>query len=170
MESDYEWLIRERGFNPNRQAECESVFSLGNGYLGSRGVLEEMPAGSSQGTYVAGIFDKSEAETVEIANLPSPVGFRLYADGEPVAIDRMEVTRHERVLDMKNGTLVRKTSYRSEKSEPYEYRSLRAFSAADEHIMLMQVHFTALGSDVDILVESSIDASTLNIRKEMGTE
>ena len=170
MESDYEWLIRERGFNPNRQAECESVFSLGNGYLGSRGVLEEMPAGSSQGTYVAGIFDKSEAETVEIANLPSPVGFRLYADGEPVAIDQMEVTGHERVLDMRNGTLVRKTSYRSEKSGPYEYRSLRAFSAADEHIMLMQVHFTALGSDVDILIESSIDASTLNIRKEMGTE
>jgi len=170
MESDYEWLIRERSFNPNRQAECESVFSLGNGYLGSRGVLEEMPAGSSQGTYVAGIFDKSEAETVEIVNLPGPVGFRLYADGEPVAIDQMEVTGHERVLDMRCGTLVRKTSYRSKKSGLYEYRSLRAFSAADEHIMLMRVHFIALGADVDILVESSIDGSTLNIRKEMGTE
>lgn len=169
MESDYEWLIRERGFNQNRQAECESVFSLGNGYLGSRGVLEEMPAGSSQGTYVAGIFDKSDAETVEIVNLPDPVGFRLHADGEPVAIDQMEVTGHERVLDMRQGTLVRKTSYRSKKGGLYEYRSFRAFSAADEHIMLMRVHFIALGADVDILVESSIDASTLNIRKEMGT-
>ena len=169
MESDYEWLIRERGFNQNRQAECESVFSLGNGYLGSRGVLEEMPAGSSQGTYVAGIFDKSEAETVEIVNLPDPVGFRLHADGEPVAIDQMEVTGHERVLDMRQGTLVRKTSYRSKKGGLYEYRSLRAFSAADEHILLMRVYFIALGADVDILVESSIDASTLNIRKEMGT-
>ncbi|MCK4651898.1 MAG: glycoside hydrolase family 65 protein, partial [Methanosarcinales archaeon] len=165
-----EWLIRERGFDPDRQAGCESVFSLGNGYLGSRGVLEEMPAGSSQGMYVAGIFDKSEAETVEIVNLPGPVGFRLYADGEPVAIDQMEVTGHERVLDMKHGTLVRRTSYQSKKSGLHEYRSLRAFSAADEHIMLMRVYFVALGSDMDILVESSIDASTLNIRKEMGTE
>ena len=170
MLADDEWLIRERGFDPDRQAGCESVFSLGNGYLGSRGVLEEMPAGSSQGTYVAGIFDKSEAETVEIVNLPGPVGFRLYADGEPVAIDQMEVTGHERVLDMKHGTLVRRTSYRSKKSGLHEYRSLRAFSAADEHIMLMRVYFVALGSDMDILVESSIDASTLNIRKEMGTE
>jgi kojibiose phosphorylase len=170
MLSDYEWLIRERGFDPDRQAGCESVFSLGNGYLGSRGVLEEMPAGSSQGTYVAGIFDKSEAETVEIVNLPGPVGFRLYADGEPVAIDQMEVTGHERVLDMKHGTLVRRTSYQSKKSGLHEYRSFRVFSAADEHILLMRVYFVALGSDVDILVESSIDASTLNIRKEMGTE
>jgi len=170
MLSDDEWLIRERGFDPDRQAGSESVFSLGNGYLGSRGVLEEMPAGSSQGTYVAGIFDKSDAETVEIVNLPGPVGFRLYADGEPVAIDQMEVTGHERVLDMKHGTLVRRTSYQSKKSGLHEYRSLRAFSAADEHIMLMRVYFVALGSDVDILVESSIDASTLNIRKEMGTE
>ena len=170
MLADDEWLIRERGFDPDRQAGSESVFSLGNGYLGSRGVLEEMPAGSSQGTYVAGIFDKSEAETVEIVNLPGPVGFRLYADGEPVAIDQMEVTGHERVLDMKHGTLVRRTSYQSKKSGLHEYRSLRAFSAADEHIMLMRVYFVALGSDVDILVKSSIDASTLNIRKEMSTE
>ncbi len=170
MLTDDEWLIRERGFDPDRQAGFESVFSLGNGYLGSRGVLEEMPAGSSQGTYVAGIFDKSDAETVEIVNLPGPVGFRLYADGEPVAIDQMEVTGHERTLDMRYGSLARRTSYRSKMGRLYEYRSLRAVSAADEHIMLMRVYFIALGSDVDILVESSIDASTLNIRKEMGTE
>jgi kojibiose phosphorylase len=170
MLTDDEWLIRERGFDPDRQAGFESVFSLGNGYIGSRGVLEEMPAGSSQGTYVAGIFDKSTAETVEIVNLPDPVGFLIYADGEPVAIDQMEVTGHERVLDMRRGSLVRRTSYRSKKSGLHEYRSLRAFSAADEHIMLMRVYFTALDSDVDIIVKSSIDASTLNIRKEMGTE
>jgi kojibiose phosphorylase len=168
--TNVEWLIRERGFDPGKGAGFESVFSLGNGYIGSRGVLEEMPAGSSQGTYVAGIFDKSEAETVEIVNLPDPVGFLIYADGEPVALDQMEVTGHERVLDMRHGSLVRRTSYRSKKSGLYEYRSLRAFSAADEHIMLMRVYFVALGSDVDILVKSTIDASTLNIRKEMGTE
>ena len=172
MVSDDEWLIQERGFNPDRQAEYESVFSLGNGYMGSRAVLEELPAGSSQGTYVAGIFDKSEAETVEIVNLPDPVGLRLYADGEPIAIDQMEVTGYDRTLDMRCGTLARRTSYQSKKGGLYEYEywSLRAFSAADEHIMLMRVYFIAVDSDVDMLVESSIDASTLNIRKEMGTE
>ncbi|HIE32139.1 MAG TPA: glycoside hydrolase family 65 protein [Methanosarcinales archaeon] len=170
MLADDEWRIVERGFDPGRQAGCESIFSLGNGYLGSRGVLEELPAGSSQETYLAGIFDKSTAETVEIVNLPDPVGFLIYADGEPVALDQMEVTGHERVLDMRHGSLIRRTSYRSKKSGLHEYRSLRAFSAADEHIMLMRVYFVALGSDVDILVKSSIDASTLNIRKEMGTE
>ncbi|RZN36646.1 MAG: glycoside hydrolase family 65 protein [Methanosarcinales archaeon] len=171
MVSDDEWLIQERGFNPDRQAKYESVFSFGNGYMGSRAVLEELPAGSSQGTYVAGIFDKSEAETVEIVNLPDPVGLRLYADGEPIAIDQMDVTGYDRTLDIRCGTLARRTSYQSKKGGLYEYEywSLRAFSAADEHIMLMRVYFIAVDSDVDILVENSIDGSTLNIRKEMGT-
>lgn len=164
-----EWLIRERGWNPDQQADCESVFSLGNGYLGSRGVLEEIPDGSSPGTYIAGVFDKSTAETTEIVNLPNPIDFQIYADGEKVAINQMDVTWHERILDMKKGLLVRRTEYRSQKYGRYECRSLRAFSAADEHIALMRVYFTALESDVDILIKNSIDASILNVRQEMGT-
>ena len=164
-----EWLIRERGWDPDQQAVCESVFSLGNGYLGSRGVLEEIPDGSSPGTYIAGIFDRSAAETTEIVNLPSPIDFQIYADGEKVAINQMDVTCHERILDMKKGLLVRRTGYRSRKYGQYEYRSLRAFSAADEHIALMRVYFTAMESDVDILIKNSIDASVLNVRQEMGT-
>ena len=171
--SDDEWLIRESGWvpdtpNQHRQGDRESILALGNGYIGIRGALEESPAGATPQTYVAGVFDKSTAETVEIVNLPNPFDFRIYADGAPVAVDRMDVVSHERTLDMKKGLLFRETEYRSY-SGRYGYRSVRALSAHDKHIAMMRVSFVSYDSDIDILVKSGIDASTMNIRPEMGT-
>ena len=171
--SDDEWLIRESGWAPDmpdrhREGDRESILALGNGYLGIRGALEESPEGATPQTYVAGVFDKSTAETVEIVNLPNPFDFRIYADGAPVAVDRMDVVSHERTLDMRKGQLYRETEYRSHVGR-YGYRSVRALSAHDKHIAMMRVSFVSYDSDIDILVKSGIDASTMNIRPEMGT-
>jgi len=168
--SDNEWLIREHKWDPDlhQQGSSESIFSLGNGYIGSRGVMEEIPDGSRPGTYIAGIFDKSAAKTVEIVNLPNPFDVRICANGEPVAIDKMEVVRHERILDMRKGILFRETEYRS-RAGRYGYQSMRAISASDEHTAMMRVYFISYDSDVDILVKNSTDTAALNIRPEMDT-
>jgi len=168
--SDDEWLIRESGWVPDMpdQGDRESILALGNGYIGIRGALEESPAGATPQTYVAGVFDKSTAETVEIVNLPNPFDFQIYADGAPVAVDRMDVVSHERTLDMRKGLLFRGTEYRSHLGR-YGYRSVRALSAHDKHIAMTRVSFVSYDSDIDILVKSGIDASTMNIRPEMGT-
>ena len=34
------WAVEESRFDPDHLAKCESVFSLGNGYLGQRAALE----------------------------------------------------------------------------------------------------------------------------------
>jgi len=158
--SDDEWLIRECKWDPDphKQGSSESIFSLGNGYVGSRGVMEEIPDGSRPGTYIAGIFDKSAAKTVEIVNLPNPIDFQIYANGEPVAIDKMDVVRHERILDMRKGILFRETEYRSRVGR-YGYQSMRAVSASDEHTAMMRVYFIFYDSDVDILVKNSTTIS-----------
>ena len=41
-----EWHITELGWDHSRQGIAESIFNLGNGYIGSRGVLEELPRGA----------------------------------------------------------------------------------------------------------------------------
>lgn len=52
-----EWHIVEEGFHPERNRESESIFSIGNGYMGQRANFEEQYSGDSlQGSYVAGVY------------------------------------------------------------------------------------------------------------------
>ena len=48
-----EWKVIERKFDPQRQEEAESIFSIGNGSFGQRANFEETYTGKSlQGSYV----------------------------------------------------------------------------------------------------------------------
>lgn len=49
-----EWSIIEESFDPQTQEISESVFSIGNGYMGGRANFEEQYSGHSlQGSYMA---------------------------------------------------------------------------------------------------------------------
>ena len=66
------WFIKEEGFNEDLQGIRESQFSIGNGFLGMRGVLEEKPKGARPGTFVAGIYDRITSQVSEMVNFPNP--------------------------------------------------------------------------------------------------
>jgi maltose phosphorylase len=52
-----EWSVIEEGFDPRRQEESESIFSLGNGHMGQRANFEEKYSGETlQGNYIAGVY------------------------------------------------------------------------------------------------------------------
>ena len=51
-----QWLIEEKGFDPEKINFFETILTIGNGYSGTRGSLEEGLAGEMAGTYLAGIF------------------------------------------------------------------------------------------------------------------
>ena len=54
------WEITEKVFRPENLRESESVFALGNGFIGMRGNLEEGEATGAetvQGTFLNGVFD-----------------------------------------------------------------------------------------------------------------
>ncbi len=61
--NDHAWIIVGEGFTPEREHDLESLFAIGNGYVGSRGSLAEGSALSAPATFVAGVFD-SEAGAV----------------------------------------------------------------------------------------------------------
>ena len=72
-----EWLIEEKKWVPENQNLQETLLSTGNGFLGSRGVLEEIPEGSYAGTYFAGLYDSCNTQVTELVNTPNPVYFRI---------------------------------------------------------------------------------------------
>jgi kojibiose phosphorylase len=52
---DSGWLIVEDGFAAALAGTCETLFTTGNGYLGTRGSLEEGHEGALPGTFLRGV-------------------------------------------------------------------------------------------------------------------
>jgi len=156
------WCIKEDGFDPEIQNIRETQFSLGNGYLGVRGALEEKPKGSTPGTYITGIYDRLTSQVSELVNFPNPFFFKFILKGEKFGAMAMDILEHHRVLNMYDGVLVRRTVYSDVKNRRYDYQSIRFMSMEDKNIGVMQVVLTPLDSDVEIQVQSGIDTSVFN--------
>lgn len=156
------WLIREDKFVRGLQGIRETQFALGNGYLGTRSVLEEIPYDAHAGTYITGIYDRLTAQVAELVNLPNPFNFRLTANGEKIDIVAMDVLEHCRILNMKKGLLLRKTLYSDSKKRRYNYQSLRFVSMDNKNIGGMQIVLTPLDGACEIDINTGIDTSVHN--------
>ncbi len=113
--SNSPWLFEEKGYQPQNILEFESLFTLGNGYLGQRGSLEENPKNSYRGTYIAGIFDKSEAIAPELVKAPGWTDLSIWIEGQKFNFDSCKILEHKRILDVKKGILHRQTRFKDKK-------------------------------------------------------
>ncbi len=62
------WYIEEREFDPNKLHSNETVYTIGNGYFGTRGSFEEGYPKAYPGTLLFGVFDKIAIAKEELAN------------------------------------------------------------------------------------------------------
>jgi kojibiose phosphorylase len=160
--SEEPWRITENGWDPGLQNTYETLFTLGNGYAGSRGVLEEIPYDAYAGTYIAGVYDTSVAQVSEMVNLPNPLDFRLVAEGEKVGMGAMDVIEHRRALDMRKGLLWRHTVFSNSRKERLDYQSIRFFSMDNPHVSVMKVCFTPLDKPIEILARNEVNTAVTN--------
>jgi kojibiose phosphorylase len=162
--SPSEWHVLELGLDPEKQAAMESLFTLGNGYIGSRGVLEEIPRGSRPGTFFAGLFDATGAQVTELVNAPNPIALQVAMGGEKLGLVSMDVLEHRRVLDMRHGALFRETLYRTVVGKRrVRYQSLRFFSMANPHVAALRVAITPIDHAMTFTVRSAVDTSATNL-------
>lgn len=156
------WLIKETEWARDLQNIRETQLALGNGYLGTRAVLEEIPYDSMPGTYIGGIYDKMAAQVSELVNLPNPFNFRFTVKGEKLDVIAMDVLQHKRVLNLKRGLLLRRTLYKNTKGSRFDYQSLRFVSMDNKNIGVMQIAITPLDKSCEIDVNTGIDTSVHN--------
>ncbi|MFH1782171.1 MAG: glycosyl hydrolase family 65 protein [Candidatus Omnitrophota bacterium] len=161
--SSDEWMFKENKWDKTWQSSRESQFALGNGFLGSRGILEEVPWDSRPGTYIAGLYDKAGARITEIVNLPNPINLKIMVDGERMGIGTMDMVSHERQLDMKQGLLLRHTVYKNSHKKRFDYQSVRFVSMRNKHIIAMQVCITPLDEKATVTVQNMLDLSVTNV-------
>jgi len=117
--SENEWQIIENGFDPAFHESAESIFSIGNGKMGQRGMFEEQYSSKSlQGSYVAGVYypDKTRVGWwkngypeyfAKVLNSPNWIGMNILIDDEVLDLAKVKVSNFKRVLDMQNGLLQR---------------------------------------------------------------
>ncbi|MBN1526931.1 MAG: glycoside hydrolase family 65 protein [Candidatus Omnitrophica bacterium] len=160
--ADELWLIKETEWAKPLQNIRESQFAMGNGFIGSRGVLEELPTDAEPGTYLSGVYDKIGAQVSELVNLPNPINFKFSINGEKVGLIAMDHLEHRRVLNMKKAVLVRRTVYSDSRKRRYEYESLRFLSMANKNVGAMQIVFTPLDGDCTVEINTGIDTSVSN--------
>src|SRR3954470_15612724 len=114
-----EWNIIEEGFDSHLNKISESIFSLGNGRMGQRANFEEVYSGDTmQGTYVAGVYypDKTRVGWwkngypeyfAKVLNAPNWIGIDIEINGEALDLNRCEVKKFRRELNMKEGWYLR---------------------------------------------------------------
>lgn len=156
------WLIKEIDWAKDLQNIREVQFAQGNGYIGSKGILESIPYNAMPGTFISGLYDKVGSQVDELINLPNPVNFRITVEGQKLDEVAMDIADHKRALNMKKGLLVRHTVFRDRKKRHYDYQSVRFISMHNKHIGCMQISLTALDEDYTVDINTGIDTSVTN--------
>src|SRR5512147_190722 len=76
------WNVSVDRFDPKRLLDSETIFTIGNGYLGTRGAFEEGYPNDHRATFIHGVFDDAPIVFTELANAPDwlPTPFSTAAD------------------------------------------------------------------------------------------
>ncbi len=156
------WTIREESFNPERQRQMETVFTIGNGYLGTRGTFEERYPGDQRATLIHGLYDDAPIVHTELVNCPDWLAFDLLVDGERFSMDRGEVLSYERSLDLRDGVLTREVRWRSPKGHIVVVNIERWASLADEHLCAISYTVTAVNFAGEVELQAGIDGAVFN--------
>lgn len=167
------WQISEYPFHPEKLLYYETIFTIGNGYLGTRASFEEGYPGDTPSTLVHGIFDHAPSMQVpELVGAPNWLDIKITIDGTPLRMvtqtsDMLHppqgiVLGYRRTLDMERGLLRREVLFRAVSGATVRIVFERFASLVDVHVMCQRVQIICVDGSPDIVVESGIDTDVTN--------
>ncbi|MGM0437195.1 MAG: glycoside hydrolase family 65 protein [Bacillota bacterium] len=175
---DYEpWKITEEEFKVEHNHHNESIFALGNGYMGLRGTLEEDYSGpkdtTTPGFYINGIYGseriiygeeapRQPERTQTIVNLADWTSINLYIDGEKLDILSGKIVDYKRVLNMKEGHLKRSFFWISPNGRKMKITITRLISLKHQHNAVIKFDIKPLNFSDKARLISKIDGAVKN--------
>lgn len=167
------WKIVESNFYPRFQAQTETIFSIGNGYLGLRGNFEEGVPVVQTGTFVNGFHETwpiiygeqafGFAKTGQtMLNLPDGKLIKLYVDDELFSLSSAKLLLFERTLDMKAGTLDREVLWETPLGKQVLIESRRLVSFEYRHLAAISYQVTVLNADASVVISSQLRGNQTN--------
>jgi len=157
--SDPRWLLIDEGFTLAREREVESLFAIGNGYVGNRASLAEASALSVPGTFVAGIFTHptGPGAVPQLMVLPDWAAVRIWIEGRPLDMGEGQVLEHRRILDMSQAVLWREWRHRDPNGRVTHIMSARLASLADRHLLFKSLALRAENYSGIVQFESALE-------------
>ncbi|MDF2992923.1 MAG: trehalose and maltose hydrolase, partial [Microbacterium sp.] len=162
-----EWRLIETEFSVDDVGVTETLFSVGNGYLGLRGNPIEGRFALEQGTFINGFHETFPIRHAEqaygfaevgqtIINAPDAKVLRVYVDDEPLSLDVADVREYERVLDMRQGILRRSLLWVTPSGKHVRIEDERFVSFDEKHLAVLRLTVTVLDSDAPVTVSSQL--------------
>lgn len=170
----HEWSLGEDAYDDLNNQRSESIFALGNGYIGMRGNFEEGYHGqkgtSVTGNYLNGFFDSEPIVYPEGAygypsrnqamlNVTDAKIIELRIEGHPFHLNTGQVHRYERKLDMQNGILHRLVEWESPAGHRVLLQIRRMVALQHKHLAAVDYEVTALNFDGMVTFHSIMDGA-----------
>ncbi|MCL4559746.1 MAG: beta-phosphoglucomutase [Chloroflexi bacterium] len=150
------WHIEESGFVPDGLHHKEAIFSIGNGYLGTRGTFEEGYPEETAATLIAGLYDDRPIVFTELANAPNWLNLNISINGQRFRMDQGKLLDYHRLLDLRDGTLTRTLRWQSPGGEQLDLEFERFASLADEHVMGVRCRVRAINFEGQLEVRAGL--------------
>lgn len=166
------WLLAYEGFEPTHETHRETLTTLGNGYLATRGAEPERMADRVHypGTYIAGVYNRLVSEIdgharadEDIVNAPNwlPLDVRV-EEGPWWSAGGLVIEQERRELDLRRGLLTRTVRLIDRQGRRLEVVQRRLVSMDRPHLAAMETTLTARGWSGQLSVRSGVDATVEN--------
>jgi trehalose/maltose hydrolase-like predicted phosphorylase len=132
------WTISEASFDPLKLHHAETIFTIGNGYLSTRGAFEEGYPNERRATFIHGVFDAVPIAFTELANAPDWLPLTVLLNGERFSLHTGTLESYSRTLDLRTGVLTRAVRWRSPAGLGATLIFERFASLADEHTLFVR--------------------------------
>ena len=161
------WRLRETVFASDDLGLTETIFAVGNGYLGMRGNVPEGRESHTHGTFINGFHETWPIHHAEeafgfakvgqtIVNVPDAKVVRLYIDDEPLLLPVADLIDYERTLDFASGVLHRDLVWRTPGGKRVRVRSKRMVSMTQRHLAIITFEVTLLDDSAPVVISSQI--------------
>jgi alpha,alpha-trehalose phosphorylase len=171
------WSITESGPEIATNFLHETLFALGNGYVGLRGSHEDGysgPAGTSlDGSYLNGFYESEPIVYPEAAfglartkqfmlNVPNGKGISLSLGDETFDLLAGTLSNYQRSLDFRTGVLLRSLEWTAPSGRQVAIRSRRLACFVHKHLFAIEYEVTPLNFSGPIRLLSKLDGAVSN--------
>jgi len=166
------WNITYHTYEPGKERTREALLSVGNGYFGTRGAMDECDANTINypGTYIAGLYNRLSTPIAgrdiwneDFVNAPNWIPLTFSIDGGKwFDINNTEILSIERNLDLRTGLLTRLLKVRDENGNETLVESSRFASMAEPHLAVQQYSVKPLNYSGQITLKTGINGAIIN--------
>lgn len=169
----------EKDILPHDSKHVASLFALGNGYLGLRGTYEESDCALPEdcGMYINGVFEKKPiphvckfkgfAENSQFTvNLPDWRIIEVIVDGEKACLSNGGMLNHKRILDLKNGYIIRSFEYSFKSGKKIKVQIKRVVSMTRLHLAAIEFDVIPVNFSGIIQIKSVVVKEPLTSKKK----